>query len=260
MDLGIKDKRALVTGSSAGLGEAAATALAAEGALVTINSRSKERLEAAGHRIHEATGQWPAQIVGDVAKTDDCKRIVKEAGAVDILVSNAGGPPPGQFLDHGPSKWQEAHDLVLQSAASLTREAMIGMMDRGWGRVIYITSIGVLQPVDTLILSNAYRAAVTGMCKTLSNNYAGHGITFNCVCPGYTATERLRSLAENLASQVDDKTADDVIQGFADMAPAKRVGQPHELASLITYLAGQQAGYITGASIPVDGGLYKGLL
>lgn len=260
MDLGIKDKRALVTGSSSGLGEAAATALAAEGVLVAINSRSKERLEAAGHRIHEATGQWPAPIVGDVSKTEDCKRIVKEAGQVDILISNAGGPPPGQFLDHGPAKWQEAHDLVLQSASNLTREAMIGMIDRGWGRVIYITSIGVLQPVDTLILSNAYRAAVTGMCKTLSNNYAHHGITFNCVCPGYTATDRLKSLAENLASQAADKTADDVIQGFAEMAPAKRVGQPFELASLITFLAGQQAAYITGASIPVDGGLYKGLL
>jgi len=259
MDLRLRDKRVLVCGASAGLGLAAASALAAEGALVTINSRDRERLEKAGHSIHEATDQWPHLAVGDVADSADCERIISEVDHVDILVSNAGGPPPGQFLDHDSDLWQQAHDLVLKSAVNLTRGVLEGMIDRGWGRVIYITSIGVLQPVDGLILSNAYRAGVTGLCKTLSNNYAKHNITFNCVCPGYTATERLNSLAKNMAEQ-SGQTPEEVLDGFAQLSPAGRVGKPEELAALITFLASRQAAYISGASIPCDGGLYRGLV
>lgn len=259
MDLGLGDKRVLVTGASAGLGLAAATALAVEGAQLTINSRDRDRLEQAGHKIHEATDCWPVLAVGDVANSGDCARIIKEAGEVDILVSNAGGPPPGQFLDHDSERWQQSHDLVLKSAVNLTHGVLKGMIDRGWGRVIYITSIGVLQPVDALVLSNAYRAGVTGMSKTLSNNYAKHGITFNCVCPGYTATERLNNLAENLAGQTGQTKAE-VLDGFAQFSPAKRLGKPEELAALITFLASRQAAYISGASIPCDGGLYRGLV
>ncbi|MFH1688566.1 MAG: SDR family oxidoreductase [bacterium] len=259
MDLGLKDKRALVTGASAGLGFAAAAALAAEGVRVTINGRDRDRLEKAAERIHEATKQTPACIAGDVSKSDDCSRLVREAGDVDILVSNAGGPPPGQFLEHTPERWQEAHDLVLRSAVNLTYGVLQGMIDRGWGRIIYITSIGVLQPVDALVLSNAYRAGVTGMCKTLSGNYARHGITFNCVCPGYTATERLNNLARTVAEQ-SGQTPEQVIDGFAGLSPAGRVGKPEELAALITFLAGRPAAYISGASIPCDGGLYRGLV
>lgn len=259
MDLGIKGKRALVCGASAGLGEAAATALAAEGVLVAINSRDKERLQAAGQRIHDASGQRPTLLAGDVSRAEDCRRVAAEAGPVDILVANAGGPPPGPFLDHPDDKWFGAHDLVFSSARRLTRAVMEHMIDRKWGRVIYITSVGVLQPIDTLILSNAYRSAVTALCKTLSNNYARYGITFNCVCPGYTATERLKNLSANQAAQ-SGKTPEEVMRGFAALAPAGRVGKPEELAALITFLASQKAAYITGASIPVDGGLYRGLV
>ncbi|MBU0984473.1 MAG: SDR family oxidoreductase, partial [candidate division Zixibacteria bacterium] len=149
--------------------------------------------------------------------------------------------------------------LVLDSAIGLTRAVLPGMIERSWGRLIYITSIGVLQPVDTLILSNTYRAGVTGFCKTVSNNYAKYGITANCVCPGYTATERLQNLAGNLARD-SGRTKDQVFADIAAQIPTGRVGQPEELAALIAFLAGERAAYITGTSVAVDGGAHRGLL
>ncbi len=265
MDLQIKGKRALVSGSSAGLGFAAAQALANEGAEVTILSRSGDRLAEAAGRIKSATGHEPHTLAVDLgtsAGIETVKNAVADGGSigpVDILVSNAGGPPPGQFLDHTPEIWENAARLVLDMAIGLTNAVLPGMIERNWGRLIYITSIGVLQPVDALILSNTYRAGVTGFCKTISNNYAKCGITANCVCPGYTATERLQSLAENLASG-GSLTPEDVIKGFTEQVPAGRVGKPEELAALITFLAGEPAAYISGSSIAVDGGMNKSLI
>ncbi len=259
MDLGIKGKRALVTGASAGLGAAAATALAREGVDVTINSRSLERLEQAAERVYQATAFKPRVIAADLARGRDIEKIVAATGPVDILVANAGGPPPGDFLDHPAERWLEAADLVLHSAINLTRAYLEGMKIRGWGRLIYITSVGVLQPIDSLILSNTYRSAVTAFCKTISNNYARYGITANCVCPGYTATERLRALARTMAER-SGQSPEDVMSEFAASNPAGRVGRPEELAALIAFLAGEPAAYITGTAIPVDGGLKKALI
>ena len=259
MELGLKGKKALVTGSSAGLGAAAALALAQEGALVTINGRNLERLQKTGESIYTATGLKPKLAVGDVSRSADVERIVQEVGNIDILISNAGGPPPGDFIDHPRERWLEASDLVLHSAINLTRGFIEGMKERGWGRLIYSTSVGVLQPIDNLILSNTFRAGVTAFCKTISNNYARYGITANCVCPGYTATERLSGLARKMA-EVSGKTADEVMSGFAASNPAGRVGKPEEPAALIAFLASEKAAYITGTSIPVDGGLVKALI
>jgi 3-oxoacyl-[acyl-carrier protein] reductase len=259
MDLGLKGKKALVTGSSAGLGAAAALALAQEGVQVTINGRSMERLKIAGERIHAATGVMPHMVVGNVSRREDISKIVQGAGDIDILVSNAGGPPPGDFLDHPKERWQETANLVLHFAIDLTRAVIERMKGQGWGRLIYITSVGVLQPIDTLILSNTFRSGVTAFCKTISNNYAKYGITANCVCPGYTATERLWDLARNLAES-SGEMPEEIMEGFASSNPARRVGQPEELAALITFLASDKAAYITGASIPVDGGLVKALI
>ncbi len=259
MELNLRGKKALVTGASAGLGAAAALALAQEGVEVTINGRNRDRLEKASSRIQSVTGVKVQLAVGDVSKPEDVQRVVQEAGIVDILVSNAGGPPPGDLVDHSGERWLEAGHLVLHSAINLTRAVIEGMKRRRWGRLIYLTSVGVLQPIDSLILSNTFRAGVTAFCKTVSNNYAGYGITANCVCPGYTATERLSELAQKVA-EASGKTIDEVMGDFAASNPAGRVGKPEEPAALITFLASERAAYITGASIPVDGGLVKALI
>lgn len=265
MDLGISGRKALIAGASSGLGYAAALALAAEGVHVTINSRSQERLDDAARRIEEATGFRPATAAGDLATEEGIQVIARAvrkdnpAGSFDILVSNTGGPPPGQFLDHGEEAWHQAGRLVLESAVRLTSLVLRGMVQRRWGRLIYITSVGVLQPIDDLILSNTYRAGVTGFCKTIANNYAKEGITANCVCPGYTATERLRNLAQKRA-EVTDKRPEEIMDGFAQSVPAKRIGKPEELASLIAFLASEKAAFINGSSLAVDGGAHRALI
>ena len=265
MDFGLKGKRVLVTGASAGLGAAAATALAAEGASVVINGRDQSRLETTAKKIESTTGVKPGLAVGDISKSADRVKVVNAAkeqlanGVIDILVSNTGGPPAGMFLDHSGDTWREAGHLLLESAVGLTRAILPGMIEQKWGRLIYITSVAVLQPIDDLILSNSYRSAVTGFCKTISNTYAKEGITANTVCPGYTATERLMSLAQTRAKAagISPKEA---IQGFISSIPAGRLGRPEELAALIAFLASDRAAYITGCSIPVDGGGHRGLL
>lgn len=259
MDLGLKGKRALVTGASTGLGAAAAMALAAEGVELYINSRDEAKLRKSAQNILDRTGIKPTLCVGDVSRGEDIQRLDTEIDHVDILVSNAGGPPPGKFTELPGETWQQAADLVLVSAINLTRMVIDGMIRRKWGRLIYLTSIGVLQPIDDLILSNTYRAGVTGFCKTISNNYAKYGITANCVCPGYTATERLAAIAAS-RSEKTGVPVEKIIEGFAAACPAGRIGKPEELAALITFLASDRAAYITGTSIPVDGGMMKSLI
>jgi 3-oxoacyl-[acyl-carrier protein] reductase len=261
MDLKLQGRRALVAGASSGLGAATAHALAAEGVELVICARREEKLFHEAETITQTTGIQPVCVVADLA-TAEGLHAVEHAVAdhpTDILVSNAGGPPPGLFLEHEPERFDDAHRLVLEMAIGLTRIVLDQMVKRGWGRLIYITSIGARQPVDDLILSNTYRAGVTGFCKTISNTYARHGITANCVCPGYTATERLSSLAATRAVQ-QGISAEQVLAGFSAAIPAGRVGQPGELASLVTFLASEQAAYITGNSIPVDGGACRSLI
>lgn len=265
MDFGLRDKRALVTGASSGLGAASAMALAEEGVQLVINSRDQRRLEASARKIETATGTKPGLAVGDISspagriKVINATREQVREGVIDIFVSNTGGPPPGAFLEHSGDTWSESGKLLLESAVGLTRAFLPDMLEQEWGRLIYITSVAVLQPVDDLILSNTYRAGVTGFCKTISNNYARHGITANCVCPGYTATERLASLVEKRAD-ASGRTPKEMAREMAREVPAARFGQPEELASLVTYLASERAAYITGTSIAVDGGLHRGLL
>ena len=259
MELRLKDKKALVTGASFGLGKAAALALAQEGCQLYLNSRSLDNLVLCADEIEKAHGKKPILIDADVTTDEGINRIKNSISDIDILVSNAGGPPPGQFIEHADPIWNDAERLVLSSARKLTSLVIDGMIARKYGRLIYITSIGVLQPVDDLILSNTYRAAVTAMCKTISNNYAKHGITANCVCPGYTATDRLKNLVSKRAEQ-SGQTEEEILALFSSQIPAGRIGQPEELAALITFLASEKAGYITGTSIPVDGGYIKSLI
>jgi 3-oxoacyl-[acyl-carrier protein] reductase len=265
MDLKLTGKGALVTGASSGLGLATAMALSAEGADVVLNSRNLDRLRAAADKIEKATGRRPGVACADLSQpTDipilaDLARKALPSHNIDILVSNTGGPKAGLFLEHGQEAWPEVADQLLHSAIYLTRAVLPSMVERKFGRLIYITSIAALQPIDDLILSNTYRAGLTGFCKTVSNTYAKFGITANTVCPGYTATERLTDLAESRAKK-SGQSAEDVLNGFGALCPAGRVGKPEELAALITFLASEQAAYITGASIPVDGGSRRSLI
>ena len=261
MELELKGKRAFVGGASAGLGAAAAMELVAEGAEVTICSRSQENLRETADTILAATGRKPSILAADLSQSSDLDGLCKEFERlnIDILVSNGGGPPAGQFCDLKPEAWDHAADLLLRPAVRLTRAVIGGMVERKFGRLIYITSIAVLQPVDNLILSNTYRAGVTAFCKTVSNTHARYGITANCVCPGYTATERLTALAEQMA-KAENTTVEAIMERFAASTSAKRVGRPEELAALIAFLASDKAAYITGCSIPVDGGANKALV
>ncbi|SYZ73477.1 Short-chain dehydrogenase/reductase SDR [Candidatus Zixiibacteriota bacterium] len=263
MDLGITGKTALVTGASAGLGFATALALAAEGAKVAINSRSAANLEKASARIKEKTGFRPAIVVGDLSIEGMAEKVTRDAtaelGRIDILVVNAGGPPPGPFLNHSKEAWEKAAHLTLFSAINLSRAVIPDMMKSRWGRIIFITSVAVKQPLENLIISNTLRAGVTGFAKSIANETAPFGITINTVCPGFTDTERLKGLAENI-SAATGKSVEEAYQSWRATIPAGRLGKPEELAALITFLASEKAAFITGTSIQVDGGSYKGLL
>lgn len=263
MDLGLRDKAAVVCGSSRGLGRAVAEALAAEGARVVVNGRSADALETVAADIRERTGADVEPVAADLTDPAGAEALVSGAeerfGRVDILVTNTGGPPAGPFEAHSAETWRQAIAQNLESVVNLVRAALPGMKERRWGRVVNVTSISVKQPVDGLILSNAVRAAVTGFAKTVSNEAAPHGVTVNCVLPGYTRTERLVDLAESIAGRTG-KTVDEAYAGWEGEIPMGRLGEPDELAALTAFLCSERASYITGQSIAVDGGWIKGLL
>ena len=263
MDLGIKGRVALVAAASRGLGKATAMELAREGARVVIAARGEEELGAAAAAIRGATGTDVLPVPADVTVAADVEALVgaaqAEFGDVDILVNNAGGPRPGTFTDMSDEDWLAAVNLNLMSTIRLTRLVLPGMRRSRWGRIVNIASISVKQPLPNLILSNAARSAVVAMAKTLSLQVAAEGITVNNVCPGTILTDRVRNLAANTAQQ-QGITPEQALQDMQADIPMGRLGRPEELAALITFLASERASYITGATIQVDGGLYKGLL
>jgi len=261
MDLGIAGKTALVAASSKGLGRAAARCLAEEGARVVICARNEEELEAAAASLRSETGAEVLAVPADVSVAEDIRRVAAQAreafGPVDILVNNAGGPPPGFFSDMTDADWQQAHELTLMSSVRFTREVLADMRKRGFGRIINITSVSVKQPIDQLLLSNSLRLGVVGWAKTLSNQVAADGVTINNVCPGWTRTDRVTGLLESRSKNEGISQAG-AERSITDAIPMQRLGEPEELASLITYLASRQAAYLTGATIQVDGGLTAG--
>ncbi|MFH1135317.1 MAG: SDR family oxidoreductase [Pseudomonadota bacterium] len=263
MNLGLHGKIALVGGAGKGLGRAAAFSLAREGVKVGLISRTRATLEKTAAEIEAATGSEARAIPADLADRDQAVEAARAAvrlfGRVDILVNNAGGPPSGQFLDFADADWDRAFQLNLMSAISLARELVPGMKARGFGRIVNITSLAVKQPLDGLILSNAIRAGLHGWAKSLSNELAPFGITVNNILPGYTLTDRVGSLAAVLA-QKQGTTPEAVIAGWEAGIPMKRLGRPEDLGDLAAFLASEQAGYITGTSILIDGGAYKGLM
>lgn len=263
MDLGLKGKIALVTASSRGLGRAVAEELAAEGASIVMCARNATSLERTADAIRASTGARVIAIAADVADPAAIDRVWSRArdelGRVDILVTNAGGPPAGPFEKHSPSAWTDALKLNFESVVNMTRAVLPGMKERRWGRIINITSIAVKQPVDNLILSNSVRAAVTGFARTLANEVASYGVTVNNVMPGYTLTDRIADLAKANAEQ-RGTNAEAVIGVWESQIPMARLGTPKEFAAMVAFLASERASYTTGASIPVDGGWIRALV
>ena len=262
MDLGLRSRVALVAAASRGLGRAIAEEMAAAGASVVICARDAAALERARAEIGERTRADVVAVVADVATQEGTDTVAAEAlarfGRVDVLVTNAGGPPSGPFEAHGWDAWERAVQLTLRSAVELTRLVLPGMKERRWGRIINVTSITVKQPVDGLMLSNSIRAAVTGFARTLATEVATFGITVNNILPGYTRTERLQELNRATAAR-EGVAVEEVERRLESQIPMRRLGEPRELAALAAFLASERASYITGQSIAVDGGWVRGL-
>ena len=263
MDLGLRGKVALVTAASRGLGRATAEELAAEGASVVMCARGKEELARAAQAIRDATSGEILDVQADVSSDADIKRLIESAldrfNQIDILVTNAGGPPSGPFESLGPEKWNDAIHLTLLSVVNLCRAVVPGMRERKWGRIINVTSITVKQPVDGLMLSNSLRAGVTGFARTLANEVAPFGITVNNLLPGFTRTDRVQELARASAGKSGD-SHQNIVSQWEKEIPMGRLGEPREFAALAAFLASERASYITGSSIAVDGGWIRSLL
>ncbi|GID29444.1 SDR family oxidoreductase [Paractinoplanes brasiliensis] len=237
-------RTALVGGGGSGIGFAAAECLARDGHDLVLAGRSQERLDKAAATLAERTGAGVSTVVADLAV--DVPRVT---AAADVLLLNTGGPPPGRILtvdDHG---WQSAFDLLLRGPLRLARTALPAMAGRGFGRVVFVTSTAVRQPQPDLATSVVLRAAVTSAAKLLSREYAGRGVTVNCVAPGPTATERRRQVLSARAGNYADLDAADVAT-----VPAGRAGQPEEVGAAVAFLASAAASYVNGTVLTVDGG------
>jgi 3-oxoacyl-[acyl-carrier protein] reductase len=262
MDLGLKHRVALVAASSRGIGRATAEAFAAEGCRVAMCARTSQTLQVAADAIrkrHNVEVIDAAFDVSDAAAVSDFVTLVaKQFDSIDICVTNAGGPPAKGFLTASLDEWQRALELNFLSTVYFAREVIPHMQRKRWGRIITITSITTKQPITDLVLSNAVRAAVVGLVKSLANEFGKDGILVNNVGPGFTATDRLKELAASRAS-ASRKKEQDIFDGWAADTPLKRLGEPREVAETIVWLASERASYITGQTVLVDGGIYKGL-
>ncbi len=254
MDL--SDRVALVTGSSSGLGLAAARALAQRGARVAINSRGGDRLERA-LRTLTGEGSEVVAIPADVRQVHELEELVSEVeeqlGPVDILVANGGGPRVKPAAELDDNDWEEAIPLALLFVPRLCNFVLPGMRRRGWGRIIAINSVSARQPIPRLALSNALRPAVLGYLKTLANEVATDGVTVNAVLPGYTRTERQMELATAMAQQTG-QPAEEILESQASNVPMARLAEPAEIGEMIAFLSSEAAAYVTGQFLAVDGG------
>lgn len=262
MDLGIQNKVALVAASSSGLGKAVALQLSREGAKLAICARSEANLLKARENIAAETGGIVQAYTADVTQKEQVDQmvtdIVSTLGSIDILVCNAGGPPPGFVNDFTPDDYRNAVELNLLSTISLCYEAIPYMKKNRWGRIVCITSVSAKQPIPNLVLSNTVRAGVLGFAKSLSEQVAPYGITVNSVCPGYTKTERVGDLARSYADS-GKGTQEDFYKTIEASIPMNRLGTTEEFAHTVAFLASEGAGYITGVALQIDGGYIKGL-
>src|SRR5215470_2266562 len=262
MDLGLKGRGVIVAASSQGIGRATAESFAREGAQVAMCARTDKTLQEAAAAIRKATNAEVISEPVDVTDAGQVQRFVelvaKRFGRIDVCVTNAGGPPAKNFLSLSPEEWRKAVDLNFMSVVHLAKAVIPYMQRHRWGRIVTITSVTVKQPVAELIMSNAVRAAVVGLVKSLSNEFGKDGILVNNVAPGYTATERLKELA-GVRALAAGTSPEEIYRSWAAETPIGRLGQPGEIADLILWLASERAGYITGQTILADGGIYRGL-
>jgi len=263
MDLHLKDKRTLVTGASRGLGYAVALGLAREGCRVAINSRDEAKLAASAKKIAAETGAKVIGLAGDVTASDVVEKIIAEAvhafGGLDILVTNAGGPPAGAFESFDEATWQKAIDLSFMSHVRLIRAALPHLRQSQAASVLTVTSYSVKQPVPNLVLSNSVRAATVGLTKSLALELGKDGIRFNSILPGWTETERVTELMSFRAKQNGTTIEEEIAKQSKD-SPLGRMGTPEEFANAAVFLVSPVASYITGVMLTVEGGMYKGTL
>ena len=262
METGLRDRVAIVAASSQGIGRAAAQAFAAEGCRLAMCARKQPALQQAAEKIQQ---QYNVPVLAEAfdvtdagAVRDFVKSVVARFGSVDICVTNAGGPPAKGFLATSHDDWRQALDQNFLSTVYFAHEVIPHMQAKHWGRIITITSITTKQPVPDLVLSNAVRTAVVGLVKSLANEFGKDGILVNNVAPGYTATDRLKDLARS-RSAATHQSEKNIYEGWAKDSALKRVALPEEVADTIVWLASERASFITGQTILVDGGAYKGL-
>jgi len=263
MDLGIKGKIALITAASRGLGRGCAEHLAAEQCRVAVCSRDEAAAKQAAKEMADQSGAEVLGFGADVSRAEDVERLLKDVtqslGNPEILVTNAGGPPPGTFASTALEEYEKALNLNLMSAVHLIHGVTPAMKTRGWGRIIAITSISVKQPIGNLLLSNMARAGLTGFLKTISTELAPFGITVNALLPGTHKTSRIDQLLKDTAKRAN-KPEEEVYQEMVDNIPSKAIGDPADFGAAAAFLAGIQARYITGQNLLIDGGRYSGLL
>jgi 3-oxoacyl-[acyl-carrier protein] reductase len=263
MDLQLKGKRAFIAGSSRGLGYATALGLAREGALVALNSRDEQSVQKAAQAVQDASGVKAIGLSGDVSGEGAPQRLIQQAveqlGGLDILITNAGGPPAGSFESFDDETWQKAIDLSLMSHVRMIRAALPALRESQAASVLTITSYSVKQPVPNLVLSNSVRAATVGLTKTLALELGAQGIRFNSILPGWTETERVHELMSHRAQQSGLSVEEEIQKQIKD-SPLGRMAKPEEFANAAVFLVSPAASYITGVMLPIDGGMYKGTL
>jgi 3-oxoacyl-[acyl-carrier protein] reductase len=258
MELGIKDRVAMIAAASKGLGKACAMALAREGCKVSICSRNAEELEKTRSEV-DAKGDTLA-VAADVSSANDLdnwyQRTVDRFGQVDILVTNTGGPPVKRFMELSDENWLSGVDSTLMSVVRLSRTVIPGMRERRWGRIIHLTSLVAKQPVDELTISSTLRAGLSGLTKTMANQLGPDNITVNAILTGHILTDRQYALAD-VRTRERGITHEEYFAGQASEIPLRRIGEPREIGEVVAFLASERASYITGVSLQVDGGLIR---
>jgi len=263
MDLGIRKRVAVVTAASKGLGYAVAEQLANEGARVAITARGVSQLNASGDALQKTSGSEIFAYPCDVSKADQLSTFLEEVnsniGSPDILVVNAGGPPPGGFDGVTDSQWQDAFELTLMSAIRMIRHVLPGMRERRWGRILLMVSISAKQPLANMLLSNSIRAGVLGMAKTLADEVAKDGVLINCLLPGFIRTGRMEEVVQAQANQANIPF-DEHLKQIESQIPVGRLGKPEEFGKAAAFLVSDAASFMTGGVFLCDGGMYRGLI